>query len=96
MENMLENDRAFEIILKNNKAPFLVLFVMNTTIDDDAREYFSSSSRRNIKTAEALVTPQLHHKLIVKQHLNIHSIHSPTKNFKTESEALEWLKQFIV
>lgn len=95
LEDMFENDKAFKKILKNKKdAPFLVIFGENASISEEARIYFGNKERSKIKRAEALVAPQLHHKLIAKSHLYFQEPSCPTKIFSEEKEALKWLKQF--
>lgn len=95
LEDMFENDKAFKKILKGKKdAPFLVIFGENAGISEEARTYFGNKERSQIKRAEALVTPQLHHKLIAKSHLYFRKPSYPTKIFSNEKEALKWLKQF--
>lgn len=95
LEDMFENDKAFKKLLKGKKnAPFLVIFGDNAGISEEARNYFANKERSKIKRAEALVTPQLHHKLIAKSHLYFQKPPYPTKLFANEKEALKWLKQF--
>lgn len=95
LEDMFENDKAFKKLLPKKKdAPFLVIFGDNASISEEAKHYFANKERSKIKRAEALVTPQLHHKLIAKSHLYFQKPTYPTKIFTNERDAIKWLKQF--
>lgn len=95
LEDMFENDKAFKKMLQGKAdALFLVIFGDNASISEEAKHYFGNKERSKIKRAEALVTPQLHHKLIAKSHLYFQKPSYPTKIFANEKEALKWLKQF--
>lgn len=95
IDDMKENDMAFNSLLKGQAAPFLVIFGDNASISDEARNYFSDKERSKIKIAEALVTPQIHHKMIALFHCNVNKPSHPTEMFQQENEALLWLKQFL-
>lgn len=95
LESMHENDEAFKKILGDKKdAPFLVIFGDNASISNEAIAYFADKKRSKIKRAEALVTPQLHHKLIASLHITFYKPEHPTQIFFNEKDALEWLIQF--
>lgn len=95
LADMMENDVAFRELLQGSRAPFLVLFGENVTISVEAREYFSESQRSQIKTAEALVVPQLHHKMLARNHTHSRKPQHPTMTFDSEEDALAWLQQFV-
>lgn len=94
LEDMYENDRVFVKLTKRKPAPFLVIFGNNTSISPEAIDYFSYPGRPQLKIAEALVTPQLHHKIIVRQLHTIGTIKYPVAHFANETFAIEWLLQF--
>lgn len=93
-KDMDENYAAFKTLVKGKDAPFLVIFGENASISREAREKFADWERSKIKRAEALVTPQLHHKLIARHHISSDKPEHPTKVFNNEAKALKWLKQF--
>lgn len=95
IDDMKENDIAFNKLLNGQAAPFLVIFGDNTNISNEARGYFSNKERSKIKIAEALVTPQIHHKITARFHYNVNKPSHPTEMFQQENEALLWLKQFL-
>lgn len=95
LEDMYENDKAFKNLLKEKKdAPFLVIFGDNASISKEALRYFSNRKRSKIKRAEALVVPQLHHKINARFHIAVQKPVHPTKQFTDEKEALKWLMKF--
>lgn len=95
LEDMYENDKAFKKLLKGKKdAPFLVLFGDNASISKEALHYFSNRKRSKIKRAEALVVPQLNHKINARFHVTVQKPFHPTKQFTDEEEAMKWLMHF--
>lgn len=95
LEDMYENDRIFDVLLKGKSAPFLTVFGENATIDPEAELYFANKDRSKIKSAEALVTWQTHHKLIGLTHLTNLKPDYPIKQFRDESDAIKWLEKFL-
>lgn len=95
LEDMYENDKAFKKLLQAKKnAPFLVIFGDNASIYKEALQYFSNYERSKIKRAEALVVPQLHHKINARFHVTVQKPFHPIKQFTDEEEALKWLMHF--
>lgn len=94
LEDMYENDKAFIELTNGRPAPFLVVFGFNTSIEPEAIEYFTNPNRPQLKIAEALVTPQLHHKIIANQLLTFGKPIYPVKHFTDEIRALKWLIKF--
>jgi len=92
LKNMDEQYEAFLKLTKGKPTKFLTCFGENASISDQARELFSNKKRAEIKTAEALVVSQLHHKLNARFHLNFFKPDIPTKIFESEAKAIEWLE----
>lgn len=95
LEDMFENDRAFKSILEGKQVPFLTIFGENATIDREAQEYFSNKERSKVKKAEALVTSQIHHKLITLYQTKHAHIQYPIKHFSSEQDAVRWLLNYV-
>lgn len=94
LEDMYENDRVFVKLTNGIPSPFLVIFGNNTSISPEAIDYFAHPGRPQVKIAEAFVTPQLHHKIIVRQLHTLGTIKYPVSHFANEIFAIEWLLQF--
>ncbi|MBI3134741.1 MAG: hypothetical protein HYZ14_08725 [Bacteroidetes bacterium] len=93
VEFMIENDQAFEQLLQGREALFLTILGENATIDRDAENYFSDKDRTKMIIAEALLTSQTHHKLIILKHIVHSKPDYAIKAFKIdqEREAIQWL-----
>ncbi|MBI3520376.1 MAG: hypothetical protein HY062_13620 [Bacteroidetes bacterium] len=95
LDDMFENDEAFKHILPEGNAPFLTIFGENATINLDAQMYFANKQRSKIKKAEALLTSQMHHRLIALTHTTHLMPSYPIRHFTVEEEAIKWLLTFI-
>ncbi|MBL7910557.1 MAG: hypothetical protein JNJ41_05855 [Bacteroidia bacterium] len=72
----------------------LILISLSNYINPTAevREFWAAKERNEISQAEAILIDNLPMKLVVNFYLNINKPQRPTKVFKNEADAIDWLK----
>jgi transposase len=77
------------------KALLLVIYAEDNMFSKDAREYIASDEVSEILKADALVITGLALRIIGNGYLKINKPKRPTRLFNSETEAINWLKQYI-
>jgi hypothetical protein len=92
-EESLKINIAQGELLNNEKHSGLVIMVADssTQFTKEAREFSASEEGLRFSKAEALIVKNLAQNLIVSFYLKINQPSTPSKAFKTEEEAIEWL-----
>lgn len=87
-QNMLDWLKSNE--LSNLKT--LILPELGASIDHEIRDHMTSKSRIETVIADAIVITNFAHQLVANFYMRYHKPQIPTKIFRTEQKALEWLK----
>lgn len=92
-EESLKMNIAQGELLNNEKHSGLVIMVADssTQFTKEAREFSASEEGLRFSKAEALIVKNLAQNLMVSFYLKINQPSVPSKAFKTEEEAIEWL-----
>jgi len=94
VENISANVALVKSITNNRKVPLLI-YLANSPIPDKETRKFSSEQLPNVYTAMAMVSKPSLASLIMKVLFRFKPPPIPMKNFTTDKEAKEWLKQFL-
>jgi len=86
---------AYGRILEDKQYPLLHFVGDYTNFTNEAREYSASERGLQYSKAEAYVFTSLGHRLLAKFYISINKPSVPTQFFKTEQEAVLWLKGFL-
>jgi hypothetical protein len=89
---MLDEARlVYEKMVDSFPVYFLTIVNDGATVSIDARNYWSTPERCNLKIAEAFVIKNLAHRLIANFVYKVQKPKHKTKFFNSEKEALNWL-----
>ena len=94
VKNISENIDLVKKITANKKVPLLI-YLSDSPVPDKATRKFSTEQLPNVYTAMAMVSKPGLSRLIMKILFALKPPPIPIKSFIDDSEAKEWLKQFI-
>ena len=94
VKNISENIDLVKKITANKKVPLLI-YLSDSPVPDKATRKFSTEQLPNVYTAMAMVSKPGLSRLIMKILFALKPPPIPVKSFIDDSEAKEWLKQFI-
>ncbi|MES2837078.1 MAG: hypothetical protein V4667_06125 [Bacteroidota bacterium] len=87
--------KSYLEICDNKQMCFIFKAMDNVTITKEARDNATNLEDASPLKASALITDSLAYKLIGQFYLKVNKPKRPFNIFKTELDAIEWLKQFI-
>ncbi|MYM56219.1 DUF7793 family protein [Thalassovita mangrovi] len=90
-----ENARAFEKLCRGKKCPVLIYITATRGEPQEVRRFYSDLSLTIPVAASALVVSTPVSKVIGSFYIGINRPHHPIKLFTSETEAVEWLKQYL-
>ncbi len=61
----------------------------------EARAYMAEKSDQELAKAEAMIIKSLPQRMIASTYIRINKPKCPTRFFENESDAIEWLKEFV-
>lgn len=94
VKNISENIALVRQITGNKKIPLLI-YLCNSPVPDKATRRFSTEQLPNVYTAMAMVSQPGLSQLIMRILFRLKPSPIPIKSFTDDSEAREWLKQFL-
>jgi hypothetical protein len=86
---------SLEEIGNGNKYPLLIVAGEYTLPSPEARAYIATPESDPYASAEAYVVNSFSQKLVGNVYLSLNRPARPTRLFKEESKAIEWLKTFL-
>ena len=86
---------AFVKQITNNKPVPLLIYLANSPVPDKETQRVSREQLPNIYTAMAMISEPGLAKFIMNLLFSFQRPPIPMKNFSTEKEAKEWLKQYL-
>lgn len=87
--------KSYWEICDNKQKCFIFKAMNNVSITKEARDNATNLEDVSPLKASALVTDSLAYKLIGQFYLKVNKPKRPFNIFKSETEAIEWLKQFV-
>lgn len=90
-----ENARALEKLCHGKKCPVLVYVKTKRGEPQEVRRFYSDLSLTIPIAATALLVSSPVSRVIGSFYLGINKPHHPIKLFTSETEAVEWLKQYL-
>ncbi len=94
VKNITENIALVRQITEDKKVPLLI-YLCNSPIPDKETRKFSTEQLPNVYTAMAMVSKPRLAKFIMNILFKLKPPPIPMKSFTDDSEAREWLKQFL-
>ena len=94
VKNITDNIALVKKITGNKKVPLLI-YLSDSPVPDKATRNFSTEQLPNVYTAMAMVSKPGLSKLIMNILFRFKPPPIPMKSFSEDTEAAEWLKQFI-
>ena len=94
VQNITDNIALVKKITGNKKIPLLI-YLSDSPVPDKATRNFSTEQLPNVYTAMAMVSKPGLSKLIMNILFRFKPPPIPMKSFSEDTEAAEWLKQFI-
>lgn len=94
VQNITDNIVLVKKITGNKKIPLLI-YLSDSPVPDKATRNFSTEQLPNVYTAMAMVSKPGLSKLIMNILFRFKPPPIPMKSFSEDTEAAEWLKQFI-
>ena len=94
VKNISENIELVKKITANKKVPLLI-YLSDSPVPDKATRKFSTEQLPNVYTAMAMVSKPGLSRLIMKILFALKPPPIPVKSFIDDSEAKEWLKQYL-
>ncbi|MCB0479311.1 MAG: hypothetical protein KDC84_14175 [Crocinitomicaceae bacterium] len=91
LDDMDRNMKVYESFLNGRVLPFIVVFGEFSMANREVQKEFARKNRNKIKMMEAYVISSLPHRIMGNFHLKFFPPKHPTKMFKTEEEAYEWI-----
>ncbi|MEZ4938561.1 MAG: hypothetical protein R2799_13305 [Crocinitomicaceae bacterium] len=91
LDDMDRNLKLYQGFMKGRKLPFIVVFGEFSMANRDVQKEFAHKNRNTIKSMEAYIVNSLPHRIMGNFHLKFFPPSHPTKMFKTEDEAIEWI-----
>jgi len=95
LKDALESMEVIKRISKGRKLPIMIDMGKVHSMDPEARAYYSGNEAFSATSAAAAVTKSLMSRLIGNFFLGFNKPEYPRKVFSNESEALDWLKDFL-
>jgi len=90
-----ELNATYDKILGDKKHPILHIAGKYTNVTSGARNYGASEEGLRNSIAEAYVISSLAHKILANFYMKFNKPKIPTQFFKTEEEAIVWLRTFV-
>ncbi len=91
LDDMDRNFKIYESFLKGRKLPFIVVFGEFSMANRDVQKEFAKQNRNSIKSMEAYIINSLPHRIMGNFHLKFFKPPHPTKIYKSEKEAIDWI-----
>lgn len=95
LENAKENIEAVKTLANGKTVPVLVDITETKGGDKEARDYLASKEVASVQSACALLVSSPLSQLIGNFFLGLNKTHFPTRLFKDEGKAIDWLKKFL-
>ena len=86
---------AMEKNLGAKKLPVLISCQETTNTNTELMSYISKNENNPYSSADAFVISSTSQSILANFYMKVNKPERPTKFFKKETEALEWLKQFM-
>lgn len=94
VENIKGNIALVREITKNRKVPLLI-YLSNSPIPDKQTRKFATEQLPQVYTAMAMVSKAALAKLIMNVLFKLKPPPIPMRNFTSDTEARDWLKQYL-
>jgi hypothetical protein len=95
LDDAKENIQAVKILANGKKTPVLVDITLAKGALKDARDFFAGTEAGQIQSACALLVNSPLSQLVGNFFLGLNKTKFPTRLFKNEEKAIEWLKTFL-
>jgi hypothetical protein len=95
LESAVENSNIVTALYKNKKFPLLVDSRNIRSMTKEARRHFSTNGRDTKITSMAILVKSPLSRVIGNFFMGINKPQVPTRLFDSESEAAQWLKQYL-
>lgn len=95
LKDALESMEAMKQMAKGRRLPMLIDLSNAHTISPEARTYYTGNDAFSVASAAAAVTKSLISRVIGNFFMGFNKPEYPRKVFNSESEAVNWLKNFL-
>lgn len=91
LDDMDRNFKIYESFIKDRKLPFIIVFGEFSMANRDVQKEFAKQKRNKLKLMEAYIVNSLPHRIMGNFHLKFFKPEHPSRMFKTEEEAMDWI-----
>lgn len=95
MDKLMQVNVTIHELLQGDRCPHLIIMCPGVNVDKEVRDFGTTKESASNTTANAIVSDSLAHRILGNFFIQVQRPAVPTRMFKKEEEAIEWLEQFL-